>query len=74
MGYTSNAPSLRQSPITLIDSDVKMPRGLAIDRYNCVSGVCERRLYVADFGARAIIGYKLMYANGMPKAAPIQEG
>jgi hypothetical protein len=73
VGYTSNAPSLRQAPITLIDSGVKMPRGLAIDRYNCNGGACERRLYVADVGKRAILAFKLLIANNLPAIAPVEE-
>jgi hypothetical protein len=72
MGYTSNAPSLRQSPIPLIDSGVKMPRGLAIDRYNCVGSKCSRRLYVADIGKQAILVFNLLVANGVPAVAPVQ--
>merc|ERR1719313_1816991 len=70
---TSNAPSLRQQPQTLIDTDVKMPRGIAIDRYNCQGMACERRLYVADVGKRSILSFKLLIANNLPAIAPVEE-
>jgi hypothetical protein len=73
MGYTSNAPSLRQAPITLLDQQVKMPRGLAIDRFNCEGGACERRLYVADLGKQSILAFNLMIANGVPAVGPVEE-
>jgi hypothetical protein len=73
MGYTSNAPSFRQKPMTLIDSAVKMPRGLAIDRYNCVGAECERRLYVADMGNRAVLAFKLLITNDLPAWTKVDE-
>merc|ERR1719506_1309294 len=50
-----------------------MPRGLAIDRYDCEGAACERRLYVADVGKRSILAFKLLIMNNLPAVAPISE-